>query len=42
MPPGVSVIRRYKSFRKSVSYDIKSGRVHLDVIDEQRLLQSTG
>ena len=31
IPPGVSVISRYKPFRKSASCDITSGRVHLDV-----------
>ena len=31
MPAGVSVISRYKLFWKSVCYDIKGGRVHLDV-----------
>ena len=31
MPPGVSVISRYKLFWKSGSYDITSGRVNLDL-----------
>ena len=36
----VSVISRYKSFWKSASSNITSGRVNLDVwrMDEQRLL----
>ena len=40
----VWVISRYKPFWKSSPFDIRSGRVHLDVwrIDEQRVLQSTG
>ena len=31
IPPGVSVISRYKLVRKLASSDITSGRVHLDV-----------
>ena len=31
IPPGVSVISRYKPFWKSASSDITSGRAHLDL-----------
>ena len=45
IPPGVSVISRYKLFSKSASSDITGGRVHLDVgrIDQStNLLPSDG
>ena len=41
MPPGVSVLSRYKPFWKSGSYDITSGCVHLDVRWDRSVYQPT-